>query len=180
MEDLYKSILEAIGEDPKREGIAATPHRAAEAMRYLTRGYTEDLDKVINDAIFNESAHDMVILKDIEIYSLCEHHLLPFFGKCHIGYIPQGRVFGVSKLARVVDVFACRLQLQERLTRQVAGVIMERINPVGVGVVIEAQHLCMMMRGVEKQNSKMITSAMLGSFRSSEATRLEFLQLIRP
>jgi GTP cyclohydrolase IA len=179
VEDLYKRILEAIGEDPKREGITATPHRAAEAMRHLTRGYTQDLDKVINDAIFTEATHDMVILKDIEIYSLCEHHLLPFFGKCHIGYIPQGRVFGVSKLARIVDVFACRLQLQERLTHQVASVIMERIDPVGVGVVIEAQHLCMMMRGVEKQNSKMITSAMLGSFRSSEATRLEFLQLIR-
>ena len=180
MEDQYKRILEAIGEDPKRQGITATPQRAAEAMRYLTRGYTENLDEVINGAIFTEAAHDMIIVKDIEIYSLCEHHLLPFFGRCHIGYIPQGRVFGVSKLARVVDVFACRLQLQERLTHQVASVIMERISPVGVGVVIEAQHLCMMMRGVEKQNSKMITSAMLGSFRSSEATRLEFLQLIRP
>ena len=180
MEDQYKRILEAIGEDPKRQGITATPQRAAEAMRYLTRGYTENLDEVINGAIFTEAAHDMIIVKDIEIYSLCEHHLLPFFGRCHIGYIPQGRVFGVSKLARIVDVFACRLQLQERLTHQIASVIMERIAPVGVGVVIEAQHLCMMMRGVEKQNSKMITSAMLGSFRNSEATRIEFLQLIRP
>jgi len=180
VEDQYKRILEAIGEDPKRQGITATPQRAAEAMRYLTRGYTENLDEVINGAIFTEAAHDMIIVKDIEIYSLCEHHLLPFFGRCHIGYIPQGRVFGVSKLARIVDVFACRLQLQERLTHQIASVIMERIAPVGVGVVIEAQHLCMMMRGVEKQNSKMITSAMLGSFRNSEATRIEFLQLIRP
>jgi GTP cyclohydrolase I len=176
----YLELLKQIGEDPQRDGLQTTPERAAEALKFLTRGYTQDIDEVINDAVFEEQANHMVIVKDIEIYSLCEHHMLPFFGKCHIGYIPQGRVFGVSKLARIVDVFARRLQLQERLTNEVASVIMERIAPVGVGVVIEAQHLCMMMRGVEKQNSKMITSAMLGNFRSNEATRLEFLQLIKP
>lgn len=179
MKKIYQQLLEMIGEDTQREGLKNTPERAAEAFRFLTKGYTVDIEEIINGAIFQEESNHMIIVKDIEIYSLCEHHILPFFGKCHIGYIPTGKVFGVSKLARIVDVFARRLQLQERLTNQIASVIEEKIGPVGVGVVIEAQHLCMMMRGVEKQNSKMITSAMLGLFRKNEATRLEFLQLIR-
>ena len=173
----YRELLELIGEDLQREGLRNTPERAEEAFRYLTGGYLMDVQDVINGAIFEEESNHMVIVKDIEIYSLCEHHMLPFFGRCHIGYIPRGRVFGVSKLARIADVFARRLQLQERLTNQIASVIQDTIDPEGVGVVIEAQHLCMMMRGVEKQNSKMITSAMLGSFRRNEATRLEFLEL---
>jgi len=179
VEELYRKLLETIGEDPSREGLRNTPRRASEALRFLTKGYTQDVREVINGAIFEEEANHMIILKDIEVYSLCEHHMLPFFGKCHIGYIPRGKVFGVSKLARLVDLFARRLQLQERLTNQIASVIEETIRPEGVGVVIEARHLCMMMRGVQKQNSKMSTSAMLGTFRSNEATRLEFLQLIR-
>ena len=179
MNDLYKKILETIGEDPEREGLRNTPERAAEALTFLTGGYNQDIDEIIGGAIYKEESSHMVIVKDIEVYSLCEHHILPFFGKCHIGYIPKGRVFGVSKLARIVDVFGRRLQLQERLTNQIASVIQEKIEPEGVGVVIEAQHLCMMMRGVQKQNSKMSTSAMLGNFRRNEATRLEFLQLIR-
>jgi GTP cyclohydrolase I len=179
LDEIYKKLLEKIGEDPQRPGLQNTPQRAAAAMKFLTQGYEQNIDDVINGAIFEEESNHMVIIKDIEIYSMCEHHLLPFFGKCHIGYIPKGRVFGVSKLARIVDVFARRLQLQERLTNQVASVIQDTIDPEGVGVVIEAQHLCMMMRGVEKQNSKMSTSAMLGNFRRNEATRLEFLQLIK-
>ncbi len=179
MNDLYKELLSKIGEDPAREGLRDTPDRAAKAMSFLTQGYHQKLEDVINNAVFTVEDNHMVIVKDIELYSLCEHHILPFFGKCHIGYIPDGKVLGVSKLARIVDLFARRLQIQERLTNQVAGTIMEILVPEGVGVVIEAKHLCMMMRGVEKQNSCMVTSAMLGSFRNDRATRNEFLQLIK-
>jgi GTP cyclohydrolase I len=179
MKDLYKELLAKIGEDPEREGLLDTPDRAAEAMDFLTKGYRENLEDAINGAVFTVEDNHMIIVKDIELYSLCEHHMLPFFGKCHIGYIPEGKVLGVSKLARIVDLFARRLQIQERLTNQVAGSIMDTLAPEGVGVVIEAQHLCMMMRGVEKQNSCMVTSAMLGSFREESSTRNEFLQLIK-
>jgi len=178
MNELYKELLSRIGEDPGREGLLDTPDRAAKAMDFLTRGYRQKLEDVINDAVFTVDDNHMIIVRDIELYSLCEHHMLPFFGKCHIGYIPEGKVLGVSKLARIVDLFARRLQIQERLTNQVASSIMDTIAPEGVGVVIEAQHLCMMMRGVEKQNSCMVTSAMLGSFRREQSTRNEFLKLI--
>ena len=179
MNNLYKDILTRIGEDPEREGLLDTPDRAAKAMTFLTKGYREKLEDIINDAIFKVEDNHMIIVRDIELYSLCEHHMLPFFGKCHIGYIPEGKVLGVSKLARIVDLFARRLQIQERLTTQVADSIMKAVAPEGVGVVIEAQHLCMMMRGVEKQNSCMVTSAMLGSFRKEASTRNEFLKLIK-
>ena len=179
MQELVREWLKKIGEDPTREGLTDTPERVTEAWKYLTRGYTQDVDAVQNDAIFHVEENHMIIVKDIEIYSVCEHHMLPFFGKCHIGYIPNGRVLGVSKLARLADMFARRLQIQERLTNQIADVIMNKLEPVGVGVVIEAKHLCMMMRGVEKQNSCMITSAMLGNFRRSAATRNEFLEHLR-
>ena len=178
LEDLVKQTLVEIGEDPEREGLIKTPERVAKSLKFLTRGYTQDINEVINGAIFTQDCDDMVIVKDIEFYSLCEHHMLPFFGKCHLGYIPKGRVFGVSKLARLVDVFARRLQIQERMTQQIAQQIFEIIEPEGVGVVVEAQHLCMRMRGVEKQNSQMVTSSMLGSFRKETATRMEFLSLI--
>ena len=178
IEEQIRQILTDIGEDPDREGLLKTPERVRRSLEYLTRGYKQDVNSVIHDAIFNEDCDDMIIVRDIEFYSMCEHHLLPFFGKCHIGYIPQGKVFGVSKLARLVDVFARRLQIQERMTKQIAGQIMESIMPEGVGVVVEAQHLCMLMRGVQKQNSTMMTSCMLGSFRREQATRLEFLNLI--
>jgi GTP cyclohydrolase I len=179
MKKIYEELLLQIGENPQREGLLNTPDRAAKAMAFLTQGYQQNVEQVINDAIFSVEDNHMVIVKDIELYSLCEHHVLPFFGKCHIGYIPDGKVLGVSKLARLVDLFARRLQIQERLTNQIAQTIMEVIAPEGVGVVIEAKHLCMMMRGVEKQNSCMVTSAMLGSFRRDRATRNEFLQLIK-
>ena len=178
MEDLVKQWLVSIGENPKRQGLLRTPERVAEAWKFLTRGYTQDVQEVINGAVFEVEANHMIIVKDIEIYSMCEHHMLPFFGRCHVGYIPKGKVLGVSKLARVADIFARRLQLQERLTNQIARVIMDTLSPEGVGVVVEARHLCMMMRGTEKQNSCMITSAMLGSFHDSIATRNEFLTLI--
>ena len=178
LEDLVKQTLIELGEDPEREGLIKTPERVARSLKFLTRGYQQDIDEVIHGAIFTQACDDMVIVKDIEFYSLCEHHMLPFFGKCHIGYIPKGRVFGVSKLARLVDVFARRLQIQERMTQQIAQQIFEIIEPEGVGVVVEAQHLCMRMRGVEKQNSQMVTSSMLGSFRKETATRMEFLSLI--
>ncbi len=178
MEDIVRQWLQALGEDLNREGLRETPARVAEAWKYLMRGYTQSVAEEINDAIFSVEANHMIIIKDIEIFSMCEHHMLPFFGRCHIGYIPRGKVFGVSKLARIADMFARRLQLQERLTNQVARVVMDHIHPEGVGVVIEARHLCMMMRGVEKQNSSMVTSAMLGSFHDSVATRTEFLTLI--
>lgn len=178
LEDLVRQTLIELGEDPEREGLIKTPERVAKSMKFLTRGYHQDIEAVINGAIFTQDCDDMVIVKDIEFYSLCEHHMLPFFGKCHIGYIPKGKVFGVSKIARLVDVFARRLQIQERMTQQIAQQIFESIAPEGVGVVVEAQHLCMLMRGVEKQNSKMMTSSMLGSFRKDPATRSEFLSLI--
>lgn len=178
MNELYKDLLSRIGEDPDREGLLDTPDRASKAMEFLTCGYRQRLEDVINDAVFTVGDNHMIIVRDIELYSLCEHHMLPFFGKCHIGYIPEGKVLGVSKLARIVDLFARRLQIQERLTNQVASSIMDTLAPEGVGVVIEAQHLCMMMRGVEKQNSCMVTSAMLGSFRREPSTRNEFLKLI--
>ena len=178
MNELYKDLLSRIGEDPNREGLLDTPDRAAKAMEFLTQGYRQSLEDIINEAVFTVDDNHMIIVRDIELYSLCEHHMLPFFGKCHIGYIPEGKVLGVSKLARIVDLFARRLQIQERLTNQVAGSIMDTVAPEGVGVVIEAQHLCMMMRGVEKQNSCMVTSAMLGSFRKDPSTRTEFLKLI--
>lgn len=180
MEDLFRQIIEKIGEDPEREGLVKTPHRAAKAFEFLTKGYREDLDKVINDAMFEaEETDEMVIVKNIELYSMCEHHLLPFIGKCHVGYIPSGKVIGLSKVARIVDVFARRLQIQEKLTHQIADTLMKYTNAKGVGVVIEAKHLCMMMRGVEKQNSVMTTSRMLGIFRDRQNTRQEFLSLIR-
>jgi GTP cyclohydrolase I len=175
---LVREILLEIGEDPNREGLLKTPDRVAAALTFLTSGYRTDPQVVINDAVFTQETNSMVIVKNIELYSLCEHHMLPFFGRCHIGYLPRGRVFGLSKLARLVDVYARRLQLQERLTEQISREIMERIDARGVGVMIEARHLCMMMRGVEKQNSVMVTSSVVGEFRDSVATREEFLALI--
>ena len=178
IEALVHQLLLEMGEDPEREGLAKTPQRVAAALAFLTSGYRTDLDRLINGAVFTQETNSMVIVKNIEVYSLCEHHMLPFFGRCHIGYIPNGRVFGVSKLARLVDMYARRLQLQERLTEQISKEVMESVGAKGVGVMIEARHLCMMMRGVEKQNSVMITSSVLGTFRESTATREEFLALI--
>ena len=178
MAELIRQLIVLFGEDPRREGLRKTPERVVEAWTALTRGYHEDPDALIRSATFEVEANHMIIIKDIEIFSLCEHHLLPFFGRCHIGYIPKGRVLGVSKLARLADLYARRLQLQERLTNQIARALMDHLKPEGVGVIIEARHLCMMMRGVEKQNSSMITSAMLGSFHESNATRNEYLQLV--
>jgi GTP cyclohydrolase I len=179
MQNIMKQWISALGEDPEREGLRSTPRRAAEAWAYLTRGYQQDPAKVLHASIFEVEANHMVIVRDIEIYSICEHHLLPFYGVCHIGYIPRGKVVGVSKLARLADIYARRLQVQERLTNQIARTLMDTLEPEGVGVIIEARHLCMMMRGVEKQNSRMVTSAMLGSFHDSVATRNEFLHLSR-
>ena len=178
LEASYLDILKAIGEDPERPGLVDTPKRAARALEFLTRGYNQDIDEVINDALFPSDSDEMVIVKDIELYSMCEHHLLPFIGKCHVAYIPQGKVVGLSKVARLVDVFARRLQIQENLTHSIATCILEKTSAKGVGVIIEAQHMCMMMRGVEKQNSVMTTSSMLGAFRNSQSTRNEFLSLI--
>ena len=175
---LVRDLLIELGEDVNREGLMKTPERVAKALTFLTYGYRADVQTVINQALFTQSTGGMVIVKDIELYSLCEHHMLPFYGRCHIGYIPDGKVFGVSKLARLVDVFARRLQLQERLTEQVSKVVMEEVGAKGVGVMIEARHLCMMMRGVEKQNSTMVTSSVLGVFRDNLATREEFLNLV--
>ena len=179
MEEQFRKIIESIGEDPNREGLRETPARAARAFEFLTKGYTQDVKEIIGNAIFDTDTNEMVIVKDIELYSLCEHHLLPFIGKCHVGYLPKGKVLGLSKLARIVEVFARRLQIQEVLTKQIAETIMASVNADGVAVVIEARHLCMMMRGVEKQNSVMVTSCMLGAFRSHNRTRSEFLSLIR-
>ena len=179
IEGLVRQLLVELGEDANREGLLKTPQRVAKALTFLTHGYRADLRQVINQALFTQATDGMVIVKDIELYSLCEHHLLPFYGRCHIGYIPNGKVFGVSKLARLVDVFARRLQLQERLTEQISQVVMEEIGAKGVGVMIEARHLCMMMRGVEKQNSRAVTSCMLGTFRSDARTRAEFLDFVR-
>jgi GTP cyclohydrolase I len=174
----FAGLIESIGEDLGREGLVDTPARAAKAFRYLNSGYNRSLDEVLNNAIFEADTEDMVIVKDIEMYSLCEHHLLPFIGKCHVAYLPQGRVLGLSKVARVVDMYARRLQIQERLTKQIADAIQQAVNPRGVAVVVEAKHLCMMMRGVEKQNSVMTTSSMLGIFRQQISTRSEFLDLL--
>ncbi len=179
MQEEVKKIIQELGEDPEREGLLKTPERVEKSLQYLTRGYQQNLEDVIHGAVFTSEQDDMIILRDIEFYSMCEHHMLPFFGKCHIGYIPRGKIFGVSKLARLVDMFARRLQIQERLCQQVAQAIFDTIHPQGVGVVMEAQHLCMLMRGVQKQNSIMTTSTMLGSFRKEQATRLEFLNLIK-
>ena len=179
IESLVRQLLVELGEDPNREGLVKTPQRVAKALSFLTHGYRTDLDAVINQALFTQTTSSMVIVKDIELYSMCEHHMLPFFGRCHIGYIPDGKVFGVSKLARLVDMFARRLQLQERLTEQISQQVMESVGAKGVGVMIEARHLCMMMRGVEKQNSTMVTSSVLGVFREHLATREEFLTLVR-
>ena len=178
MEASIRTILKAIGEDPDREGLRDTPMRVRKSMEYLMQGYTMNPEEIIRTAIFHEECNHMIIVRDIELYSMCEHHMLPFFGRCHIGYIAENKVYGVSKLARLVDCFSRRLQVQERLTQQIASCLMEPIQAEGVGVVIEARHLCMMMRGVTKQNSEMITSAMLGSFRTEIATRNEFLKLI--
>ena len=175
---LVRELLIEIGEDPTREGLLDTPKRVAKAFEFLTSGYHTDTKQLINGACFTQETSSMVIVKDIELYSMCEHHMLPFFGRCHIGYIPGGTVFGVSKLARLVDMYARRLQLQERLTEQISKVVMESVDAKGVGVIIEARHLCMMMRGVEKQNSTMVTSSVLGVFRDSLATREEFFSLI--
>jgi GTP cyclohydrolase I len=177
IEFLVRRWLEAAGENPDREGLAETPRRVASAWRDMTSGYGRDPEALLREAMFTVDANHMILVRDIEFYSLCEHHLLPFFGVCHIGYIPRGKVVGISKLARLTDVFARRLQIQERLTNQIARTIMDVLKPEGVGVIIEASHLCMMMRGVEKQNSRTVTSAMLGSFHSSAATRNEFLHL---
>jgi GTP cyclohydrolase IA len=178
LEDLYKQILRELGEDPNREGLEKTPHRAAEAMRFLTRGYGQEVGEILNGAIFEEPYEDMVIVRDIEFYSLCEHHLLPFIGKAHVAYLPAGRIVGISKLARLVDMFARRLQVQERMTVQIATSLEEALRPRGVGVVVEARHLCMMARGVEKQGSKVTTSEMRGQFRQDRRTRDEFLSLL--
>jgi GTP cyclohydrolase I len=176
---LVRQMLEAIGEDPNREGLRKTPERFEKAFCYLTSGYRQDPGKLLSGAMFQVPYDQMVVVRDIELYSMCEHHLLPFFGRCHVGYLPRKRVIGLSKVARLVNLYARRLQLQERLTRQIAEALMEHIEPEGVGVVIEAQHLCMVMRGVEKQNSRAVTSAMLGAFRENAQTREEFLALIR-
>jgi len=179
MEKAFATILEQIGEDLTREGIVDTPRRASKAFRYLNRGYNQTLEAIVNNAIFPSEIDEMVIVKDIEIYSLCEHHLLPFIGKCHVAYLPTGKVLGLSKVARIVDMYACRIQIQENLTKQIADAIQSVTNAAGVGVILEAKHMCMMMRGVEKQNSSMKTSMMLGKFRSNPQTRMEFLSLIR-
>lgn len=178
MEDLIRRLLGELGEDPSREGLLDTPRRVANALRFLTEGYHQDVGELLNNALFTVDYDEMVIVRDIEMYSLCEHHMLPFFGRCHVGYLPRNKVIGLSKIPRIVDVLARRLQVQERLTQQVAETIRDAINPRGVAVIIEAQHLCMMMRGVQKRNSRMITSAMLGKFREDQRSRVEFLDLI--
>src|SRR5918993_4450985 len=179
MQDLIRQLLEQLGEDPAREGLARTPLRVEKALNFLRSGYAANIDEVLNQALFSVDYSEMVIVKDIDFYSLCEHHLLPFFGKCHIAYIPSTRVIGLSKIPRLVDVFSRRLQIQERLTNQIADTIRDKVAPLGVAVVIEATHLCMSMRGVEKQNSFAVTSAMQGAFRDHARTRMEFLELIK-
>ena len=178
-EEIYREILRRLGEDPDRDGLLRTPERVEKSMAYLTKGYQEDPLKLLRGALFDVDYDEMVIVKDVEMFSLCEHHMLPFFGKVHVAYIPNGKVVGLSKIARLVEVFARRLQVQERMTRQIADAIQDAIAPQGVGVVIEARHLCMMMRGIEKQNSSTVTSAMVGCFQQKE-TRAEFLSLVRP
>ncbi len=178
MKNLVREILIEIGEDPDRQGLKGTPMRVDKSLRYLTSGYSQDVDKLLNNAMYDVKYDEMVIVSDIDFFSLCEHHILPFFGKCHVAYIPNKKVIGLSKIPRLVEVFSRRLQVQERLTYQIAETINTKITPFGVGVVIEAQHMCMIMRGVEKQNSRAVTSAMLGNFRSRQETRMEFLDLI--
>ncbi len=180
LENVYAQFLKSVGEDPNREGLRKTPARAAKAMEFLTRGYRQTVEEVVNGAVFTADNDEIILVKDIELYSICEHHLLPFIGKCHVAYIPKQKIIGLSKVARIVDLFARRLQIQENLTKQIADALNTSINPMGVAVVIEAQHLCMMMRGVEKQNSIMKTSCMLGAFRNSPQTRAEFFSLIHP
>lgn len=179
MEAHIATLIKALGDDPMRPGMVKTPHRAAKALRFLTQGYYENLDDIINGAIFDSDINEMVMVKDIELYSLCEHHLLPFIGKCHVGYLPNGKVLGLSKIARIVDHFSKRFQIQENLTQQIAECISKITGAKGVAVIIEAQHMCMMMRGVQKQNANMVTSVMLGLFKESDRTRLEFLNLVK-
>ena len=179
LEYIYTQLLEQIGEDSTRQGLTKTPRRAAKALQFLTQGYRQDVDEILNEAVFDEEYDEMVIVKDIEFYSLCEHHLLPFFGKCHVGYIPQKKIVGLSKVPRIVDMFSRRLQVQETLTRQIAQALQKVLNPLGVGVVMEAQHMCMMVRGVQKQHSQTMTNVMLGAFREEDSTRAEFMRCIR-
>jgi len=179
MEELIRELLKEIGEDPQREGLERTPTRVAKAWEYLTSGYKQNVQDVLNEALFTEEYDEMVVVKDIDLYSMCEHHMLPFFGKCHIAYMPSNKIVGLSKLPRLVEMFARRLQVQERLTTQIAQTLNEVLQPRGVAVVVEALHLCMLMRGVEKQNSKAVTSAMLGAFRDRPETRAEFMELIK-
>jgi len=179
MQEQFKKIIEAIGEDPNREGLLNTPKRAAKAMEFLTQGYHQSVEQIINGALFKSDNEEMVLVKNIELYSMCEHHLLPFIGKCHVAYLPNGKIIGLSKIARIVDMHARRLQVQENLTKEIAQTMFNVTGAAGVGVIIEAQHLCMMMRGVEKQNSVMSTSVMLGSFREDARTRSEFLSLVK-
>ena len=179
MEKLIENILEELGEDPKRQGLRKTPARVVETLKFLTKGYSENVEDILKGALFDVQYDEMVIIRNIEVYSLCEHHLLPFFGKCHVGYLPSNKVIGLSKVIRLVELFARRLQVQERLTQQIAHTIQEQANPQGVGVIIEAQHLCMMMRGVQKQDVKVTTSTLLGKFRQDQRSRMEFLNLVR-
>lgn len=179
MKKLIENLLVEIGEDPKREGLVRTPERVEKAFKFFTKGYADDPQQILNNALFVEDYDEMVIVKDIDLFSMCEHHLLPFFGRCHVAYIPRHKIIGLSKIVRIVEIFSRRLQVQERLTSQIAELIFKSLDPYGVGVVIEAQHLCMMMRGVEKQNSIAITSSMLGSFRTNVETRMEFMELIK-
>ncbi|MBC8233401.1 GTP cyclohydrolase I FolE [bacterium] len=176
---LYRQIIEQIGEEPQRQGLIKTPHRAADAMKFMTQGYKQNIKILLNNAIFDSDSDDIVIVRDIEFYSLCEHHILPFFGKCHVGYIPNGKIIGLSKIPRIVDMFARRLQVQERLTHQIAHALNEALDPLGIAVVMEAQHMCMMIRGVQKQNSRAITSAVLGVFRDDPSTKAEWMSLLQ-
>jgi len=178
MEQAFRTILKQVGEDPEREGLRDTPSRASKAMEFLTKGYGETLESLVNDALFASDTSEMILVQDIELYSMCEHHMLPFIGKCHVAYLPTGRVLGLSKVARIVDMYARRLQIQENLTKQIAEAIASVTGAAGVGVIIEAQHMCMMMRGVEKQNSMMKTSMMLGQFQANQSTRMEFLSIL--
>ena len=178
IKDLTKQLLKEIGEDPSREGLLKTPSRVSKAWSFFSGGYNQDLDKIINNAVFNEDATDMVVVRDVEFFSLCEHHLIPFFGRAHVAYLPNGKVIGLSKIPRIIDMFSRRLQVQERLTRQIAETVKEILDPIGVAVIMEGQHMCMQMRGVEKQNSLTTTSSMLGKFRESDRTRSEFLSII--
>ena len=178
MKDLIRELLGKLGEDPEREGLRETPRRVAEAYTFLTKGYHDNIDELVNEAIFNENYDEMVLVDNIDFYSLCEHHLLPFYGKCHVGYIPDGKIIGLSKIPRIVEMYSRRLQVQERLTAQIAETLQEVLQPKGIGVIMDAQHMCMIMRGVEKQNTVVSTSSMLGSFKTNEQTRTEFLSLV--